>query len=242
MHTLVGSKALSTHCPEIEAYDSDEDWFSNETESSRNIDVFYDPRLEEWDWGPVATLNELYTIKLSHIYWNVHGTWGKHYGHLKYMHRNGATVIPELHDILYPVWVDLHGKKPAKLVETEFFTDTVTRTYPHDDIHEAIKTLDVPAYKLILRDGHNVKVDKTKFDALPYEHQLLCAREEIEVLALERYLIPNHYRYNLMKAHRKSLQQVLTSTVGGWFARFIAFNHHMLDNPTNYIERFKENI
>lgn len=241
MHTLVGSQALVLYCPEIRG-DSDQDWFSNEIESSKDVDVFYDPRLEQWQWGPVATLDELYTIKLSHIYWNIHGTWGKHYGHLKYMHSKGAVVIPELHDLLYDVWKDLHGGKHVKLTEDNFFTDTVTRTYPHDDIHEAIKTLETPAYKLILRDGHKVKVDRHKFDTLPYTHQLLCAQEEIEVLALERFLIPHDFEYNKMRAHRESLQKVLTSTTTGWFAKFIAFNHYMLNTPGDYVERFKQNV
>ena len=30
------------------------------------LDIFVDPRLAAWDWGMIATPDELYTMKISH--------------------------------------------------------------------------------------------------------------------------------------------------------------------------------
>ena len=61
MKTLVGSAALSHYVP-VNRKIKDTDYFSDK--KLENSDCFYHPDLEKWDWGNIATLDELYTCLL----------------------------------------------------------------------------------------------------------------------------------------------------------------------------------
>src|SRR5687767_3092443 len=63
-------------------------------------------RLDLSGWN-TATPDELYTIKVSHAYWELkNGSWDKHMCDILFLKNHGAQLDMELHKLLYPVWVE----------------------------------------------------------------------------------------------------------------------------------------
>lgn len=239
MRVLIGSQALSCYIPDVTPKDID--YFSEHP--IEGAETFYHPDLEQWSWGEVATLDELYTIKVSHIFWELkNGSWAKHFFHMVKMEKHGARFIPELYEILYPIWEERYGPKKANLNQSadEFFSSTVDRVYEHDSLHDAVS--DDPMFRKILKDGSDVAVDREKFEALSYDEKIQTVREELYATALERLIIPSDYRFYYKMAYATSLKKMLTSYSKGWFALFVALNANTLRKcETDYVELLRLN-
>lgn len=246
MKILVGSQALAKRRPgSIEPKDTD--YFSDFP--IPGAETFYHPALETYPWAEgtensAATLDELYTIKVSHAFWELrNGSWGKHMKHTMFLKELGANFIPELYAILYKIWEERHGVKPANLEQEaeDFFGKTVTRIYEHDSIHAAIAYGDAPLFEKILRDGHGVAVSKEKFDNLSEGEKLNLVREEVFATALERQVIPADGK-GWRGAYPWALKQTITSYSKGWFPLYIVLNFEKLcKNDVNYWQRMLDN-
>jgi len=182
-----------------------------------------------------------------HSFWlgKKRGNWQKHMFDIVFLQKNGYNrVIPELYDILYAVWEEHYGRKRAKLnVSAEdFFNKRIERLYDHDSIHRSIAYHDRPLYERILKDGHEVMVDKGKFDALPYEDKLRLVREEVYATALERQVIPSGYHASPKAAYAWALRKTITDFSKGWFPLFIVLNYSELSSPdVDYVRIHLEN-
>jgi len=254
MKTLIGSKALS-HYIDVNRKIKDTDYFSDT--KIKGADCFYHPDLEHWDFKDIATPRELYTIKLSHSYWNIpHNNWDKHiFDMINLKKECDAHLIPELHDILYPIWEELYGKKKVNLNQEpeEFFNSNVTRKYQHDSIHAAVAYGDSPLFNKILKDGHKVAVSKEKFGDLSFDDKLRLVREEVYATACERIIIPTLGMSAEEKMERKivnhphavyhtMLKKTITDFSTGWFPQFILDNmEHLVVPDVDYVQRLKNN-
>lgn len=239
MGILIGSRAIKEYFPEFRE-PKDWDFFSPVKETGS--ESFWDDRLLQWPWGTIATVNELYTIKVSHSFWDIN--WQKHTWDMAFLKRNGAEFIPELYKILYPIWEDKHGKKSANLnVKAEdFFNKQVERVFDHDSIHRSIAYYDRPLYERILRDGQEVAVDRNKFEALSYEDKLKLVREEVYATAIERQVIPSGYGCSPRGAYAWALKKTVTSFSKGFFPLFISLNFEELRAPdVNYVKKHLDN-
>jgi hypothetical protein len=202
-----------------------------------DVDAFWDDRFS--DWIPdgtfrYATLDELYTIKVSHSYWELrNGSWDKHMFDVVQLRRAGAKLDLGLHSMLYGVWEDEHGRKVVDLSQEsdEFFSDAVKRRYVHDSLHESVAYGDRPLYESILKDGHTVQMDMAKLKAMPFDDQVRLFREEIYVTALERLVVPNDYRFSPSRAYAWALRRTITSLTRGWSARFLVENFEVFRRP-----------
>lgn len=247
---LVGSKAMYHWFSDARAQ-KDIDYFSDESQSTTTtggtrVETFWHPNLDRWNWGPVASPNELYTIKVSHAFWELkNGSWNKHMMDVMFLQSKGAVLIPELYDILYKIWEEVHGKKKVNLEADpdEFFNDKIVkRIFDHDSIHESVAYYDRPLFERILRDNSDVAVDKSKWDALAHEDKLKMVREEVYATALERKLVPTGYKYSAGKAYNWTLQKTITSLTKGWFALFVVENFKDLTRAdVDYVQRHKDN-
>lgn len=238
---LIGSSAVKHHFPDFRD-PKDVDYFS--TTPVKGAEVFWHEDLSKWNFGDIATLDELYTIKVSHAFWELHGTWNKHMYDVLYLQSKGAEFLPELYAILYPIWEERYGKKKANLEAEpeEFFNPNVDRVYDHDSIHESVAYYGKPLFERILRDGHKVAVDQSKFDSMPLEDRLRLVREEVYATALERKLIPQEYKTNSRSAYAYAMNKTITSFSKGWFPLFIVLNYSELYKPDiNYVQKHKEN-
>lgn len=241
MKVLVGSQAMKMHRPDFrEPHDTD--YFSDVRIDG--AETFYHPYLEGWGWEPVATPDELYTIKVSHSYWP--NRWPKHVKDIVWMQNNGCELIPELHDLLYLIWVEHYGRKRARLragtKPEEFFTPTVDRKYDHDSVHASVAYYDEPLFNRILRDGEAVAVSEEKFKSLSHEDKLRLVREEVYATALERILIPDDYASSQLRAYRWALEKTITSFSKGWFPRWAVLHLNELITPDlDYVQKHKDN-
>lgn len=192
-----------------------------------------------------ATIDELYTLKVSHSPWVIGNTWYKHIRHIRGLRDIGAELIPELHDAAYAQWEKRKGAKKVNLNQDkeEFFTSGVRRTYEHDSVHTALAIGDHPGFLDILADGEEVKVSREKFDALPVSRRVELVQEEVMVLSSERDLIPmsNNREITMneiIPSYQRQLQLLITRYSKGWFPRFIIEHYfECAEIPGNYWER-----
>ncbi|QOI67571.1 hypothetical protein SEA_BEUFFERT_203 [Streptomyces phage Beuffert] len=244
MKILVGSRALKWWFADSRE-PNDVDYFSDTP--IEGAETFWHPDLAGYEWldNQAATPIELYTIKISHSFWDLHGTWNKHMYDIAFLQNKGyGYIVPELYDILYPIWEERYGKKKVNLNASpeDFFNKNVVRIFDHDSIHRSIAYHDRPLYESILRDGHEVMVDKAKFDALSYEDKLRLVREEVYATALERQIIPSGYTSSPRGAYAWALKKTITSFSKGWFPLFIVDNYNELRSPdVDYVKRHKDN-
>lgn len=196
----------------------------------------------------VPSLDILYTLKMSHRFLKNSPHFLKTMKDIQMLRTKFAA------EIVYPEWFKRREKEtyeykhPALNVKkNDFFKDETFYKYDHDDIHEAIKIFEKPAYTYILADGEQVKCSKEKFYQLPYHYQLACAVEEVIVLTLERGLIPNDFKVDADKMFRVAAMKVCTSITSGWFREFCwehydeivdAIEHDLNQSWGNFIERF----
>lgn len=249
MLTLIGSAAAQHWYPEFRE-PKDADWHSNEDPKSfysprvQGVDIFVDERLGEWPWGYIAKPAELYTMKVSHAFWEIENTWDKHMNDVLFFQNKGVPFIRELYDILVPIWKDLHGRKITNLRQGAgtFFKDAVERIYDHDSIHASVAYYDRPMYESILLPGEEVMVDNDKFWAMDWEEQIKLVREEVYATALERIMIPNNYDYSPMAAYAWALRRTITSLFKGEWALYAVLNYSTLVRPDcNYVQRHLDN-
>jgi hypothetical protein len=251
MLTLIGSRAMAHWFPDARKPNGDWDWISDEPwpglPKLPRHEVFTDERLGAWSWGePYATPDELYTLKVSHAFWEINGpaTWNKHAGDTVFLSRHGARFLRPLYDIVLPIWKERYKRNPVSLDKTaqKFFADAVPRRYVHDTLHESVAYYDRPLFESVLREGSEVATDNAKFEALDFEDKLKLVREEVYVTALERILIPKDYRGSPRAAYHWALRRTATSLFKGEWALFLVLNLDRLMKPDcDYVLRHRQN-
>lgn len=213
------------------------------------IDGMWHPALSEFvpesNFQQYPTLDQMYTIKLSHSHWELkNGSWHKHVYDMRALKRAGAKLDLDLYKILYKVWEEMHGKKVMNLDQdkSEFFDDAVRRVYDHDSIHASVAYGSRPIYEDILKDGATVDIDSRKLWALPHERIVQLFTEEICVTALERIVIPRDYKTSSGAAYLWALRRTITSLTKGKSSRFILENFEEFASPDpDYVQRHRDN-
>lgn len=178
--------------------------------------------------------NFLYTIKLSHSMWDV--KWDKTLHDIKFLKRKGCIVDEPFYKLLIKDWSVLHGAKKAKLNKSneDFFKDYVKRKYDHDFLHETVAYYGRPLFESIKEDLSMVQCSKKLFDKLSHLDKIRLCKEEMFVIALERYLIPNDFVFSERAAFRKAFKHLVTSMTAGWFPRFIMENAEEILNNQDW--------
>ncbi|MGO2860624.1 MAG: DUF7275 domain-containing protein [Brevibacterium sp.] len=255
MLTLIGSRAMRHWFPDAREPKGDWDYHSPEPAAEMpegmppplgvRFDIFEESRLGAWEWGPVATPSELYTMKISHSFWEINGpeSWNKHAADIVFLERKGAVLIRELHDILRPIWKERYKRNPTNLEQNAsmFFADAVDRKYDHDSLHASVAYFDSPLFERILRDGSDVAVDNAKFWAMDFETQIKLVREEIYATALERIVIPRDYKVSPRWAYHWAVRRTATSLFKGEWALFLMKNLDLLMKPDiDYVQRHQD--
>lgn len=246
-YIIIGSTAAKRNLGSAWRPSKDLDVFSDQTDL-QGVDRFWHPYMSllwDEDEARYTTIDELYTIKVSHLYWEgENGQWGKHFSDAwRLKEAFGAKLLSKMHDILYNVWEERFGKKRVDLNmdKSEFFDDAVKRTYDHDSVHYAVAYGERPVYESVWKDGENVAMDMRKVWALPFNLQVRLFREEIYATALERIIIPGKST-SPSYAYSWALRRVITSLTKGKSAKFIASNLDIFRRAdVDYVQRFKDN-
>lgn len=241
---LIGSRALKHWFPDFKREPSDTDYISED--ETLPGDVKFCPSfkyLAEKYPEAIASPNILYTLKLSHSFWDVF--WDKTMFDLTFLREKGARVEDEeLYKLLYKDCAARYGKKQVFLNKenNEFFDDGVPRIYEHDSIHEAVANYERPLYFKIKKDEASAQTFRELFDLLSREDKIKLCLEEIHVVALERFLIPSDFRANWRGAVYKSIKLLITSMTSGYFARFLSENFvdiYVKNADNSFITKFK---
>lgn len=243
-HILVGSTAAYQHFPDFPRKPKDIDMIGPDV-MPEGTDIHWHPDLQalvDTNPGGVASPDVLYTLKISHSFWDVH--WEKTMFDIIFFQSKGCKLDYELYQKLYKVWEELHGKKKVNLEATpeEFFNGNIHRIYVHDSIHHSVAYHNRPLFEAILRDDSDVAVDKSKFDALSISDKMNLVREEVYATALERQLIPSDYNGSPRAAYAQAIKALVTRMSKGWFPLFIIENWIELRKPDiDYVARHKQN-
>lgn len=188
------------------------------------------------------TLNSLLTLKLSHLQWDV--LWKKHAEQaVLLMSSYGCTPDISLFHSFSRYWKKHHGDNKKRITlnkeNAEFFDNGVAYKFVHDDLHEAVKHKKHPMYWYIKEDKNSAKTSDSLLDKLSPQDKILLCREEMYVVALERFIIPNNFTCDPVVACRRALHKLCTSMTKGLFCQTILFNLHHLWNPDlDFIYRF----
>jgi hypothetical protein len=189
---------------------------------------------EKYSVNGVVSPDALYTLKVSHAFWDIH--WEKTLHDVAFFQQKGCEFLPELYDVLYKEWELEHGAKKAYLDKDneEFFKDGVTRKYVHDDLHLAIAYYERPLYERLKTDVNKAFISKPLFSLLRHEDQIRLCREEIYATALERWLIPSDFKCSKLVAYKRALKALIVSMTKGWFPLFVVLNWNELKYPDRH--------
>ena len=252
---LIGSRAIKLQDPSFLRGDKS-DWdyvLDDELTASlakgRGRDVHHSkevywalhPYCKKSEVGLIPSLPALYTLKVSHAFWNVH--WGKTMSDIVWFQEKGVEFLPELYEKLYAYWETRHGKKRAYLnmPNEKFFTKAVNRKYVHDDIHSVMAYYDEPMYKKLKKDMSKALISKSMFEALAPEDKDKTVREEAYVTALERFIIPSDFTSKPEMSYKRALNLLVTSMSKSWFPLYIVLNYARLKElDQDYVKRFRE--
>ena len=95
-----------------------------------------------------------------------------------------------------------------------------------------------PIYTKILKDGAEVDVSEEKFNKLTFEEKCDLVREEVMVMAYERYK-----NVNYMSAYSKMLKKFIINHSPLWEGLFIIENFIILHKPLfNYFKTISDKI
>lgn len=200
-----------------------------------------------------ASLDEIYTLKMSHIFWDnggKPGQWFTHMNDIVALRKMDCEIIDPLYTSAKKEWTKRFGKPGASLNvnKEEFFSTGVDRYVDHDSLHETIAFYDYPIFYDFLKEGEEVLTDKTKFFNMSFEKQLRAVQEEAMVLALERDIIPLKEKPNKFYVHNsyiKNLKKLVTQYSSGWFPKFISENWELVAvriSNKDPLEDFIENL
>ena len=181
-----------------------------------------------------ATSNSLYTIKCSHFGWDI--KWSKTKSDILWLKSKGCVLLPDLYEALLSHWKTVHNNKDYLSLgksKKEFFTDHVKYEHDHDYLHELVAYPGKPMYTRVLKDNQEVLIDKNKFNNLPFYDKIRMFREEIAVIAIERWLVNIYWKGKISwyEAYMLSLKKTITTLTKNWATDFIVLNLEEFTQP-----------
>src|SRR6185436_10090686 len=236
---LIGSKAIKHWFPDFPREPKDVDYAVNNRISSgeKGVEYLYNPVLLKWGCSDILTPDELYTLKMSHLFWDL--GWNKHEYDATFLRDKGCKLIYPLFYDLYDYFNELHGKNKRsdlKMTSEKFFDNALTCPYDHDWLHTLLNP--IPTFNKVLKDGMEVEVDEERFKLLSYEEKEALVREEVEIMAYERWP-----KLDFRVAYITMLKKFILSHAPIWEAIWILENYKYLCLAKhNFIKHLNEKI
>ena len=168
----------------------------------------------------------LYTLKVSHAYWDIH--WDKTmYDIWQFQLRGCGIIKQDLHDSLVKMWTKVHGAKKVNLTQSKdkFWNDAVERRFDHEWLHDQVKFFDRPMHETLHPEHSKVLIDRRKFFGLSETDRLKAAMEEILTIAIERADLGSESKNgDRLRAVKYSHKKLCTTMSKGWFAQYLVEN------------------
>ena len=239
---LIGSSAIKHWYPDFKREPKDLDYIVGEDEilppKGQNVEYLLNPILSnKWKHKDTKPLypGDLTTLKASHLCWDIN--WEKHMFDLQFLLSKGWEIEEKLFWELYDYWNQFHSKNKRsdlKMTKDEFFNNAVNYDVAeHDDLHLLINP--TPTYTKILKDGCEVELDEEKYNLLSHEEKLDLVREEVYVMAYERWK-----NIDYRTAYLKMLKKFILSHAPKFTLLFILKNYIELQNVKNIINYKKQ--
>jgi len=233
---LIGSSAIKHWWPEFPREPKDIDYITEEKRTNnKGVEYLKNPIFKEYKHS-VMLPNDLYTLKLSHLVgWDLF--WEKNMWDACWLKEKGCRLDRELFFKLHSYWEEYHGKNKRSDLEMsaeDFFDNALSNKYYHDDLHTLL--VSPPTYTKILIG--EVEVSENKFNKLGFEDKFSLVREEVMVMAWERW---GHLDYR--RAYNKMLKKFILNHAPIWEAIFILENYKKLQKcPFNYIKTINDGL
>ena len=204
---IIGSTAIKYWYPDFRREPKDLDiikgMYADDLRTTGKMEWLENPILRDHFTKPILyiTPNELYTLKMSHLFWNIN--WEKHMFDVQFLRDKGCKLDRELFDKLYRYWESYHGKNKRsdlKMTSKEFFNNALTFPVEHDYVHELLMEHEYyegqkePTYTKILETGEEVDVSMEKFQNLTEKEKFNVVFEEMAVMGIERYPRTMYYK------------------------------------------------
>jgi len=201
----------------------------------------------------VPSVDELYTLKISHRFRRNSPHFQKTRRDLLFMKKHfGAKVPAYLEGWLKRRETETYTYKHPNLNQSKdgFFSgDGIAYVYDHDSIHASMAIEDVPAYTKFQKADADIAVDRNRWNALTEQQRLNSVIEESYVLALERSQIP-FPGADPEKSFLTALQKVCTNVSSGWWREYAYNNydaalnlyHETESRRGSYVEKFKTDV
>ena len=191
----------------------------------------------------VCSMKGLSIMKRSHL----HRPWffQKHicmYHNWKFINTSLADFVSNLKEqdsIILQNRIELtkakYGDKTPSLNQSnkDFFDDSVTKIFIHDDIHELMAHDDRPMYERMKKPEtmDHAWCSEDGWNQLDHDQQVKCVLEECYVISLERFIIP--LKMGLINSDKSfvpkvyflmALEKVCTTLCSGYFRDFALNN------------------
>lgn len=234
---LIGSNAIKHHYPEFKRTPHDVDYI---VESSKNhqreqgIEFLENPILREIQSEGVISMNDLLTLKMSHLFWDIN--FEKHLYDVQFLISKGHKYDLALLNKYRQYWEETKPKiRRSQLAQNkeDFFTNAVNEDVgEHDFLHTLVN--EVPMYTRLLKDGAEVELDENKWVVLSFEDKCAVVFEETAVMAWERY---KDIDYRI--AYKRQLKDNIIKHFPSYIAIFAIENYIKVEKP---IFNFKTKI
>ena len=244
MNILIGSQALAMANIGFEVRnDADWDIISDEKFENPMIEV-HDPKillnyeLEKFVTGStiiegrfvhVLGLQGLAIVKRSHLWRDL--SFDKHmtmyHKWLKFYIPYGECDATDYLNRRTKETIKMFSRGNPNLMQSkeDFFNDAIEKKYDHDYLHELVSYYDKPLYTRLLKTSELAWCEFDKWRQLSHQDKLLCIAEEVQVIAIERFCVPNDWNYSTKRAYIGALKKVCTTLCSGWF-RDYAIDHY----------------
>jgi hypothetical protein len=247
---IIGSTAIKHWYPDFKREPKDVDYAVNDKigyKSQHDIEYLENPILYKEEYKDYWKLDGgnyylspvgLLTLKMSHLFWDIN--WPKHMFDTQFLLDKVGVYDEELFYDLLEFWKEYHPKvRRSNLVmsKEDFFTNAINyNEHEHDHLHTLINP--VPMYTRLLKDGKDVELDEDKFHLLSFEEKLEVVREEVYIMAYERFKNMHH-----IPAYKKMLDKFIMLHAPTYMALFAIENYKMLLKPKfNYIKQIEDGL
>lgn len=244
---LIGSHAIKHHFNDFTREPKDIDLIITPLEMTKiavkgeNCEYLENPvfsNMYRYRGITVLSPDHLCTLKASHLCWNIN--WEKHMWDLQFLLKNGCEIEKDLWYDLYNYWNEKHQKNKRsdlKMSKEDFFTNAINYdVHEHDELHKILNP--VPIYTTILKDGSEVELDENKWNDLSKNDKLSLIREEVMVMAYERW-----HKLDHRIAYVKMLKKFIISHAPIWTVIFILENYIELEKSSiNYIKKIAHGL
>lgn len=193
-----------------------------------------------------ASLDDLYTIKLSHMVYD-NSNWAKYKQHLLILIAAGASINQPLYELLKEYWRGLFGNKDflslKKTKDNFFIEDTPLGLnankkyyykYDHDWLHETVAAPNAPMYTKALTQGEQVLIDPDRVKELLHDEKIRMFQEEVAVIAFERFIVSG-ITESISKAWSMALRKTITQLTKNWASEFILENFKHFYKPDYFL-------